>query len=107
MQRTESRKGNIHGITKHTHRKILALIFYTIGVTIHILVKQLESKKRIVLSCSQLNYLDCKCIFRYRVCSEVNIFKEVFLEWVEMGRGLAGEDLNYQRREEKAFALSQ
>ena len=37
--------------------------------------------------------------------SEVSVFKEVFLEWVEMGRGLAGEDLIYQRRE-KAFALS-
>lgn len=28
----------------------------------------------------------------------MSIFKEVFLKWVEMGQGLAGErDLNYQR----------
>lgn len=42
---------------------------------------------------------------RYRVCSEVSIFKEVFLQWVEMSQDLAGErDLNYQRGEEKIFS---
>lgn len=85
MQGTESGKGNIHGITKHTWKELGTNILHNWSDYRLILVKQLESKKRIVLSCFQFNYLDRKCIFRYRVCSEVSIFKEVFLEWVEMG----------------------
>lgn len=38
-------------------------------------------------------------IFRYRVCVEVSILTEVFLEWVGLGQGLAVErDLNIRER---------
>lgn len=51
--------------------------------------------------------MDNKCIVRYRVCVEVSISTEVFLERVGLGQGLASErDLNYERGEEKAFSLS-
>lgn len=60
----------------------------------------MKSKKKyciITFSTTLFKYI-CKCIFRCRVCSEVSIFKEVFLKWVEIGQGLAGErDLSYQR----------